>query len=317
MVEVAEISLWNKPLGALSWDKQKKFAAFEYFPSFLESRWEVSPIHMPLSKSGRIYSFQNLNEQTFKGLPGLFSDVLPDDFGNRVIDNWLEINKIKRAEFTPLDRLCYIGNRGMGAIEFEPSLHQYPPKATPLDITNLIGFAQQVVNERKKIRLNIKETAGLNELIKVGSSAGGQRPKAIIAYNRKTNEIRSGQTDAPEGFVHCIFKFDGVSNQALADPKGFGRIEFGYYKMALDCGIVMSESFLFEEGERAHFMTKRFDRIGEKEKVHMQTLCSLAHFDYRAASYGCPPPIWSSYSGGWCLTSLPETKTTTLKIFRS
>jgi serine/threonine-protein kinase HipA len=283
MVDVVKISLWGEPLGALSWDKQKKFGSFEYFQSFLSSGWDVSPIHMPLSNRGRIYSFPNLNEQTYKGLPGLLADVLPDDFGNKLIDNWLELNKIKRTEFTPLDRLCYIGSRGMGAIEFEPSIHAYPPDSTPLEISKLIQLARKVVEARTKLKLNSKETASLNELIKVGSSAGGQRPKAIIAYNKVTGEIRSGQTDAPKGFEHYLFKFDGVSNQELADPKGFGRIEFAYYKMALACGLVMSESLLIEEGGRAHFMTKRFDRMGENEKMHTQTLCSLAHFDYKAA----------------------------------
>ncbi len=284
MVEVAKISIWGEPLGALSWDKKKKFGSFEYFPNFLNSNWDVSPVHMPLQLSkGRIYSFPNLNEQTYKGLPGLLSEILPDDFGNKLIDNWLEINKIKSSEFTPLDRLCYIGKRGMGALEFEPSIHKYPSDSTILDIKKLIDLAQKVIDGRKKLKLNIQETSSLNELIKVGSSAGGQRPKAIIAYNKLTKEIRSGQTDAPPGFEHYIFKFDGVNNQELADPKGFGRIEFAYYKMALDCGIEMSESMLFEENGRAHFMTKRFDRVNESEKLHMQTLCSLAHFDYKAA----------------------------------
>jgi serine/threonine-protein kinase HipA len=152
-----------------------------------------------------------------------------------------------------------------------------------LDIKKLIDLAQKVVHARRKLKLNAQETASLNELIKVGSSAGGQRPKAIVAYNKKTKELRSGQTDAPPGFEHYIFKFDGVSNQELGDPKGFGRIEFAYYKMALDCGIEMNESMLLEENGRAHFMTKRFDRVNESEKLHMQTLCSLAHFDYKAA----------------------------------
>ncbi len=284
MIDVAKISIWGVSLGALSWDKTKKFGSFEFFSDFLNNKWDVSPIHMPLSSSkGRIYSFPNLNEQTYKGLPGLLADVLPDDFGNKLIDTWLEINRIKRSEFTPLDRLCYIGKRGMGALEFEPSIHKYSPDSTPLGIKKLIDLAQKVVDVRRKLKLNTQETSSLNELIKVGSSAGGQRPKAIVAYNKQTKELRSGQTDAPPGFEHYIFKFDGVSNQELGDPKGFGRIEFAYYKMAMDCGIEMNESMLFEENGRAHFMTKRFDRVNESEKLHMQTLCSLAHFDYKAA----------------------------------
>jgi serine/threonine-protein kinase HipA len=284
MVDVAKVSIWGEDLGALSWDRERKIGSFEFFPDFLHNKWDVSPIHMPLSSGkGRIYSFPNLNEQTYKGLPGLLSDVLPDDFGNRLIDNWLSINKINSIEFTPLDRLCYIGKRGMGALEFEPSIHKYPSESTPLDIQKLIDLAQKIVNARKILKLNAHETSSLNELLKVGSSAGGQRPKAIIAYNKQTSELRSGQTDALPGFEHYIFKFDGVSNQELGDPKGFGRIEFAYYKMAIDCGIEMSNSMLLEESGRAHFMTKRFDRVNENEKLHMQTLCSLAHFDYKAA----------------------------------
>jgi len=282
MVDVIKITLWNQELGALSWDTDKKYASFEFFSDFLKNNWDVSPIHMPIRNAEkRIYSFPLVNEDTYKGLPGMLSDVLPDDFGNRLIDQWLLLNNIPKAQFTPLDRLCYIGTRGMGALEFQPARNIGKKISSTVAIDKLVTLAQKVLNSREKIALNISETEHLNELIKVGTSAGGQRAKAIIAFNAKTNEIRSGQTDVPDGFEHYLFKFDGVSDISLGDPQGYGRIEYAYYLMALDCGIDMEHSQLFEEHDRAHFMTKRFDRLPNNEKLHMQTLCSLAHFDYK------------------------------------
>ncbi len=283
MVDVIKITLWGDELGALSWDKTRNFASFEFFPSFLNKNLDVSPIHMPIRSSDRkIYSFPNLNQDTYKGLPGMLSDVLPDDFGNRLINQWLVLNNIPRSEFTPLDRLCYIGTRGMGALEFQPAKNGEHKETTALEVGKLAQLAEKILNTREKLQLNLSETEHLTELIKVGTSAGGQRAKAIISYNSKTNEIRSGQANAPKGFEHYIFKFDGVNDTSLGDPMGYGRIEYAYYLMALDCGIEMEKSILFEEHDRAHFMTKRFDRIEHNQKVHMQTLCSLAHFDYKS-----------------------------------
>ncbi|WP_378174311.1 type II toxin-antitoxin system HipA family toxin [Aquimarina sp. SS2-1] len=283
MVDVIKITLWGQELGALSWDTNKKYASFEFFSDFLKNNWDVSPIHMPIRNSEkRIYNFPRLNEDTFKGLPGMLSDVLPDDFGNRLIDQWLLLNNIPKTQFTPLDRLCYIGTRGMGALEFQPARNIGKKIASTVEIDKLVTLAQRVLNSREQIELNISETEHLNELIKVGTSAGGQRAKAIIAYNAATNEIRSGQTNVPKGFEHYLFKFDGVNDVSLGDPQGYGRIEYAYYLMALDCGIQMEHSQLFEEHNRAHFMTKRFDRLPNNEKLHMQTLCSLAHFDYKS-----------------------------------
>jgi serine/threonine-protein kinase HipA len=285
MVEVVKIKLWGKDMGALSWDKAKNFGSFEYYPEFLKSNLDVSPIHMPLQSSfNTIYNFPNLNQETYRGLPGLLSDVLPDDFGNLLIDQWLDMNRINKADFTPIDRLSYIGKRGMGAMEFEPTNRKHTNTSTPLEVSKLVQLAQGIINEREQFSLNLHGKEDLNELIKVGTSAGGQRPKAIIAFNSKTREVRSGQTaKVPKGFEHYLFKFDGVANSQLGDPMGFGRIEYAYYLMAIDCGIEMEKSELFEENGRAHFMTKRFDRVGDNEKRHMQTLCSLAHFDFRKA----------------------------------
>ncbi|GAA4274728.1 type II toxin-antitoxin system HipA family toxin [Aquimarina gracilis] len=283
MVDVIKITLWGDELGALSWDKERNFASFEFFPSFLNKNLDVSPIHMPIRSSrNKIYSFPNLNQDTYKGLPGMLSDVLPDDFGNRLIDQWLVLNNIPKTQFTPLDRLCYIGTRGMGALEFQPARNIAQKQATALEVDKLALLAEKILNTRESLQLNLSETEHLNELIKVGTSAGGQRAKAIIAYNPKTHEIRSGQAKAPKGFDHYIFKFDGVNDAALGDPMGYGRIEYAYYLMAVDCGIEMEKCILFEEQDRAHFMTKRFDRIDDDQKIHMQTLCSLAHFDYKS-----------------------------------
>lgn len=283
MVDVIKITLWGEELGALSWDSEKNFASFEFFSSFLNKNLDVSPIHMPIRSSvKKIYSFPNLNQETYRGLPGMLSDVLPDDFGNRLIDQWLALNNIPKSKFTPLDRLCYIGTRGMGALEFQPAKHIGQAQTTTLEVDKLAQLAEKILNTREKLELNLSETEHLNELIKVGTSAGGQRAKAIIAYNSTTNEIRSGQAIAPHGFEHYIFKFDGVNDTTLGDPQGYGRIEYAYYLMALDCGINMENSLLFEEHDRAHFMTKRFDRHSNNKKTHMQTLCSIAHFDYKS-----------------------------------
>lgn len=284
MVEVVKIKLWGEDMGALSWNKERNYASFEYYPQFLQLGWDVSPIHMPIGNSkSKIYTFPQLNYDTYKGLPGLLSDVLPDDFGNLLIDQWLDINNINKADFTPIDRLSYIGKRGMGAMEFEPTNRKHSHDASPLEISKLVQLAQGIVNQREQLALNLNGEGDINELIKVGTSAGGQRPKAIIAYNEATKEVRSGQTDVPEGFEHYLFKFDGVSNKELGDPTGFGKIEYAYYRMAIDAGIEMEKSLLFKENDRAHFMTRRFDRNEESKKQHMQTLCSLAHFDYRQA----------------------------------
>ena len=282
MVDVIKVTLWGEDVGALGWDSNQNFGSFEFFPNFLDKGLDVSPIHMRIATAkNKIYSFPSLNEETYKGLPGMLSDVLPDDFGNRLIDRWLKLNGINKADFSPLDRLTYIGTRGMGALEFEPARKLGFEQTTELNIASLVELSGKVLRERENLTLNLQETEAMNELIKVGTSAGGQRAKAIISYNSDTGEIRSGQTQAPDGFEHYILKFDGVTNEELGDPQGYGRIEYAYYLMAIACGIEMMPSLLLEENGRAHFMTQRFDRIGNGEKFHMQTLCAMAHYDYK------------------------------------
>jgi serine/threonine-protein kinase HipA len=220
-------------------------------------------------------------------LPGLLSDSLPDKFGNQIIDAWLAQQGKSSNDFNPVDRLCYIGKRGMGALEFEPASNGTVEKSNPIEIQELVKFAKEVLNARSDFHSDLDSEKGFSDILQVGSSAGGARAKAIIAYNKATGDVRSGQVDGLEGFDYWLIKFDGVTNHQLGDPKGYGNIEYAYYLMAIDAGITMSESKLMTENNRSHFMTKRFDRQNN-QKIHMQTLCGIAHFDYnmpRAYSY--------------------------------
>jgi serine/threonine-protein kinase HipA len=311
MVAVIKVTLWGHDVGALSWDPATNLGSFEYFPGFLKTGADIAPVHMPLADArNRIYSFPALNQETYKGLPGLISDVLPDDFGNRLIDRWLKLHGIDMASFSPLDRLTYIGRRGMGALEFEPAKKLGYDRATALNIASLVELSGKVLREREGLTLNLQETEAMNELIKVGTSAGGQRAKAIIAYNPETGEIRSGQTEVPDGFEHYILKFDGVTNEELGDPQGYGRIEYAYYLMARDCGIEMMPSALLVENGRAHFMTKRFDRDENGDKLHMQTLCAIAHFDYKK------PGVYSYEDAFGVMRKLRLPKSNAVQLFK-
>lgn len=290
MVAIANIKLWNNNVGVILWDEMRNLGIFEFDKSFTKLGLDISPILMPLSdfeNGKRVFSFPTLNNETFKGLPGLLSDCLPDKFGNQIIDAWLAQQGKNIQNFTPVDRLCYIGKRGMGALEFEPVNNISTENFNKIEIEELVKFAQEVLDERTKFETNTDSEKGYFNVLQVCSSAGGARPKAIITYNEKTHEVRSGQIDGLEGFDYWLIKLDGVINEQLGDAKGYGNIEYGYYLMALDCGIEMSDSKLMQENGRSHFMTKRFDRQ-KNQKIHMQTLCGLAHFDYnqpRAYSY--------------------------------
>ncbi|MCD6068090.1 MAG: hypothetical protein K0S33_2916 [Bacteroidetes bacterium] len=281
----ATVKIWNQVVGAVLWNEQKEIATFEFDPAFIKNNWDLAPIMMPLTEVQRantIFQFPRLNKDTFNGLPGLLSDTLPDAYGTTLINAWLAANGRTAESMNPVERLCYMGKRGLGALEFEPSLNTIKEAAVHVELKSLVEMAQQILGQRKAFTTNIKEDVkkGLEDIIRVGSSAGGARAKAIIAYNEKTGEVRSGQVAAPKGFQHWLLKFDGVDNKALGDPAGYGRIELAYYYMALDCGIEISESRLLEENGRAHFMTRRFDRVRGKEKLHIQTLCAMQHFDF-------------------------------------
>ena len=282
MNNFAIVKIWGKKVGVVFWDITKNVAVFEFDKVFLDSSLDISPIHLSLKKTSSnrtVYTFPYLNFETYKGLPGFIADSLPDKFGNQIINAWLAQQGRAIESFNPVERLCYIGKRAMGALEFEPEIENKKATSSVLEIDDLIAFAKLVLDEKADFHTNLKNKEGFSELLQISSSAGGARAKAIIAYNQTTGEVRSGQIDGLDGFEYWIIKFDGVTNQQLGDPKGYGNIEYAYYLMAKEAGITMMESQLKKENNRAHFMTKRFDRVAY-EKIHMQTLCGLAHFDY-------------------------------------
>jgi serine/threonine-protein kinase HipA len=278
------IKLWGENVAALVWDKNREIGVLEFYDTFKNNGWNIAPLMMPLediNRGERIFSFLNLKSKTFQGLPGVIADTLPDDYGNSVIDEWFAA-KGKSVELTPLDRLCYIGQRGMSALEFEPSFsNALLEDSSVVEINELASVAKQILDKRATFSAIFNENKdSLIDILRVGTSAGGAKPKAIIAFNEKTNEVRSGQVKAPDGFGYWIIKFDGLEGGSINDnPLGIGKIEYTYYKMALDCGIIMMPSRLFQDGEKAHFMTQRFDRTDKGEKIMMQTLCGIAHYD--------------------------------------
>ena len=283
----ANVILWGRRIGAVSWDETRSLGVFQYDPAFVGAGIEVAPLTMPARETP--YEFPALNRETFKGLPGMLADALPDRFGNRLIDTWLADTGKSPEVFNPVDRLCYIGRRGIGALEFEPALRKHT-RAKNLEVARLVDLANRVLGERANLagRLDGKNDAeALEDILSVGTSAGGARAKAVLAWNPKTGEFRSGQLDADEGFEHWLLKFDGVSNNTgteLADPAGYGKIEYAYALMARAAGITMSECRLHHEGGRSHFMTKRFDRDDTGRKGHAQSLGAMQHFDFNDPS---------------------------------
>ena len=288
MSTVAEVLLWGSTIGAVSIDGPGAVAAFEYTAAFRQSGIEVAPLMMPLA--AQIYSFPQLARESFHGLPGMLADALPDKFGNAVIDAWLASQGRLPQEIDAVERLCYTGSRGIGALEFKPTRGPQARVSTPVKVDSLVALASEVLASRSGLRASFADPQrehALREILRVGASAGGARAKAVIAWNPTTNEVRSGQVKAPSGFEYWLMKFDGVSNNTdrdLADPNGFGAIEFAYSLMAKAAGIEMSECRLFEEGGRRHFMTKRFDRLENGDKLHMQSLAALAHLDFNDAA---------------------------------
>jgi serine/threonine-protein kinase HipA len=287
MAAVAEVRLWGRTIGAVSLEENARIAAFQYDPAFLASGVELSPIVLPLSP--RVYQFPSLPEVSFHGLPGLLADSLPDKFGNALIDAWLATQGRRPESFDAVERLCYIGVRGMGALEFAPAKGPPLRRSAKVQVDELVKLASQVLTHRATLQVSFapdQRHDGLEEILRVGTSAGGARAKAIIAWNRDTNEVRSGQVKAPAGFDYWLLKFDGVSankDKELDDPKGYTVIEYAYALMATDAGIEMSECRLLEENGRRHFMTRRFDRLSDGSKLHMQSLAALGHFDFNSA----------------------------------
>ena len=279
MVDVARVNLYGQPIGSVRWDQRYEVAQFEYNPDFVRQGIEPSPLMMPV-REGRVYSFGDLDETTFKGLPGMLADSLPDTYGRALFERWLALTG--RTSGNSIEALCFLGKRCMGALEFEPAIDAVDTDIR-IEVDALVNVAREALADKSSFNVNISsdKKAAIAEILRLGTSAGGQRAKAIIAYNKETGEIRSGQVEAPVGFDYYIIKLDGVSATAgFRETENFGRLEYSFSRLVKECGIEMTECSLIEENGRAHFLTKRFDRING-EKVHMQTLCALAHFDYR------------------------------------
>ncbi len=283
MIKNAFVNIWNKRVGAVAWNENTGTATFEYDPEFTEGNLNLSPIMMPMREK-RIFSFQDhRNTNTFKGLPGLLADVLPDKYGNALINQWLVRHNRPANSINPVETLCFIGQRAMGALEFEPITPKLKSNPIKLEISKLIEITSKILSGRNEFmtQLDPDQEKALQAILKIGTSAGGARAKALIALNKKTGEIRSGQANAPKGYDHYLIKFDGIADEQFGTSKGYGRVEMAYYKMAVDAGIQMMDSELLEENERAHFMTKRFDRIHGKGKIHVQSFCAMRHYDFK------------------------------------
>ncbi|WP_339699933.1 type II toxin-antitoxin system HipA family toxin [Algoriphagus aquimarinus] len=293
MVVAAEIWIWDKLAGAILWDETEQLGSFEFNQNFLRSGLDISPIKMPLSQGNRIYKFSEIRKSrgdvfdTFKGLPGLLADMLPDKYGNQLINAWLVQNGREADSLNPVEQLCFIGKRGVGALEIRPSLRDESIKASSIEIDSLVNIAGKILNSRANFQSNLtgEEQSALSDILKIGTSAGGARAKAVIAFNPKTGAVKSGQVKAPAGFFYWIIKFDGVHDSQFGATVGFGRVEMAYYLMAIAAGVDMSECRLLEENGRAHFMTKRFDRHDNGQKIHMQSLCGIRHFDFNQVGF--------------------------------
>lgn len=288
MVDVAVVKIWETLVGAVRWSESRQQASFQFDKRFLEKGWDLSPVKMPIAQGDRIYEFPELRRgkgeayDTFKGLPGLLADALPDRYGSQLINVWLASNGRPPNSMNPVEQLCFMGTRSMGALEFEPAQLSSTRHAIKFEINSLVDIAQKMLSKRESFQtyLDQYEKQALEEILKIGTSAGGARPKAVIAYNEKTGEVRSGQSKAPKGFEYWLIKLDGVSDAQFGESTGWGRIEYAYYIMAKACGLQMTDCKLLEVGKRAHFMTKRFDRSMNGDKHHIQTWCGLEHLDY-------------------------------------
>lgn len=287
-MNTAFVKIWGELVGAVAWDEKTGLGSFEYDRKFKKLNWDLAPLKIPINSSKSIFNFPELRKEknspldTFKGLPGLLADVLPDKYGNQLINIWLAQQGRQQDSLNPVEMLCFIGSRGMGALEFEPTTIKENKNTFSIEIDSIVDIAQRMLSDKQFFSTNLQkdEEKAVSEILKIGTSAGGARPKAVIAYNEKTGEVKSGQTNVPKGFEHWLIKLDGVSDVQLGESRGYGRVEMAYYNMAIDCGIEMMPSRLLEENGRAHFMTKRFDREDGGVKHHIQTFCAMKHFDF-------------------------------------
>lgn len=287
-MEVAEVYIWKQLAGAVAWDPERGYGFFEYDPSFRKKGTELAPLMMPVSAKREVFAFPELRSReegalnTFKGLPGMLADALPDRYGHQLINAWLARQGRPPNSMNPVELLCFIGSRAMGALEFAPALRTESQRTDHVELNSLVKAAAAILHRKKDFTTDFgtNEEQALNDILKIGTSAGGARPKAVIAWNEKTGEVRSGQTRAPRGFRHWLLKLDGVSDEQFGESSGYGRVEMAYHDMATDCGIEMMPCKLLEENGRAHFMTLRFDREGAETKHHVQTFCAMKHYDY-------------------------------------
>lgn len=288
MLDLAEIKYHDELVGAVRWDEKRQLGSFQYAPAWLRKGLELAPLTMPLRQGSRIYTFPELRAErnspfdTYKGLPGLLADALPDKYGNELIRLWLAKNNRATGSMNPVEQLCFIGSRGMGALEFEPTVLQTMQRNFSIELDSLVDYAAQMLQKREAFvtQLSSDEEKAMKDILRIGTSAGGARPKAVISFNEKTKEVRSGQAHAAKGFSQWIIKLDGVSDEQFGKSLGYGRVEMAYANMAKAAGIEMMECRLLEENGRAHFMTRRFDRDEEGNKIHMQSWCAIRHFDF-------------------------------------
>jgi serine/threonine-protein kinase HipA len=284
---IAEVRLWGSTIGAVSLADGADVAAFQYESRFAQSGIELSPLMMPLRTPP--YQFPELSRRSFRGLPGLLADSLPDKFGNALLAQWLATQGRSESAFNAVERLCYVGQRGMGALEFLPATGPSPQVSQELELAALTQLASEILTHRATLNESFdggQRGKALENILRVGTSAGGARAKAIIAWNPVTNEVRSGQVPAPASFSYWLLKFDGVSgnkDKEIEDPQGFTVIEYAYALMARAAGIEMTECRLLEEGGRRHFITRRYDRLEDGAKLHAQSLAALAHLDFNNA----------------------------------
>lgn len=291
-MNTAYVKIWGELVGAVAWNETTGLAAFEYDSKFKNLNWDLAPLQMPIHSGKNKFEFPSLRKKgkgeldTFKGLPGLLADALPDRYGNDLINLWLAGQGRPPDSMNPVELLCFIGTRGMGALEFEPVTLKESKRPFSIEIESLVDIAKRMLSKKETFVTNLQkeEEQAMMEILRVGTSAGGARPKAVIAYNEKTGEVKSGQTNTTKGFEHWLIKLDGVSDVQLGTTHGYGRVEMAYYNMAIACRIEMMPSRLLEENGRAHFMTMRFDREEGSIKHHIQTFCALKHFDYNAVN---------------------------------
>jgi serine/threonine-protein kinase HipA len=279
-VDLIEVRCWDTTVGAVAYDPSSGFYAFEYDPAWAARGVELAPIMMPVAGRAGAFIFPGLAERSYHRLAPLVADSLPDSFGNAIVTAYLATEGVSADKVTALDRLAYLGNRGIGALEFRPVRGPRPQKPTAIELSDLVVAARSALNG--EIGTGPGATSAISELLAVGTSAGGARAKAVVALNPSTGELRSGQLPADPGFEYWLLKLDGVGRDLDLGASGhYGRTEYTYHQMAVMAGIEMTECRLLEEERRAHFMTRRFDRLGSGEKIHSHTLCAMAGLDFR------------------------------------